>query len=143
MSPTPEAREGDVNLSPIRAAWRASLSEATRAALDEDERYFLHQSLSTPCLDEIVAAEGATLIDIERRRKILDFHGNSVHQLGYGHPRVVAAVKARARHAALLPAPLHQRLRHRPRPPARRDHAGALCESRCSRPAARPRSAWR
>lgn len=92
MSQAPEAREGDVNLSPNRAAWRASLNEATRAALDEDERYFLHQSLSTPCLDEIVGAEGATLIDREGRR-ILDFHGNSVHQVGYGHPRVVAAVK--------------------------------------------------
>ena len=41
----------------------------------------------------IVAAEGATLIDLEGRR-ILDFHGNSVHQLGHGHPKVVAAVKA-------------------------------------------------
>ena len=92
MPNAPEAREGDVNLSPNRAAWRASLGEATRAALDEDERWFLHQSLSTPCLDEIVAAEGATLIDHEGRR-ILDFHGNSVHQVGYGHPRVVAAVK--------------------------------------------------
>ena len=57
MPNAPEAREGDVNLSPNRAAWRASLGEATRAALDEDERWFLHQSLSTPCLDEIVAAE--------------------------------------------------------------------------------------
>ena len=43
--------EGDVNLSPARAEWRASLSDAARAALDEDERYFLRQSLSTPCLD--------------------------------------------------------------------------------------------
>ena len=53
--------EGDVNLSPARAAWRASLSERARSALDEDERYFLRQSLSTPCLAEIVRAEGAVL----------------------------------------------------------------------------------
>ena len=33
------------------------------------------------------------LIDVEGRR-ILDFHGNSVHQLGHGHPKVVAAIKA-------------------------------------------------
>jgi 4-aminobutyrate aminotransferase len=26
-------------------------------------------------------------------RRIMDFHGNSVHQLGHGHPRVVEAVK--------------------------------------------------
>ena len=89
----PTVSEGDSNLSPLRAAWRASLSTETRDLLDADERYFLHQSLSTPCLDVIERAEGAFLIDIEGRR-ILDFHGNSVHQLGHGHPRVVAAIKA-------------------------------------------------
>ena len=92
MTDTTDRSEGDVNLSVERAAWRAKLSDETRAWLDEDERYFLHQALSTPCLDAIVAAEGAYLIDVEGRR-ILDFHGNSVHQLGYGHPKVVEAVK--------------------------------------------------
>src|SRR5271163_4452604 len=84
--------EGDVNISPSRAAWRESSSERARDALDEDERYFLRQSLSTPCLTAIVRAEGAVLTDVEGRR-ILDFHGNSVHQLGHGHPKVVAAIK--------------------------------------------------
>src|SRR5271169_839623 len=84
--------EGDVNVSPARAAWRASLSERAHGALDEDERYFLRQSLSTPCLTEIVRAEGAWLTDVDGKR-ILDFHGNSVHQLGHGHPRVVAAIR--------------------------------------------------
>src|SRR5277367_4415356 len=84
--------EGDVNISPSRAAWRESLSERARDALDEDERYFLRQSLSTPCLTQIVRAEGAALIDIDGRR-IFDFHGNSVHQLGHGHPKVVAAIR--------------------------------------------------
>jgi len=93
MSAAPDASEGDVNSSPLRARWRAGLSAATRALLDEDERHFLHQSLSTPCLDVIERAEGATLIDVDGRR-ILDFHGNSVHQLGHGHPAVVAAIKA-------------------------------------------------
>jgi 4-aminobutyrate aminotransferase len=68
------------------------LSARARAALDEDERYFLRQSLSTPCLTEIVAAEGAWLTDVDGRR-ILDFHGNSVHQLGHGHPKVVEAIR--------------------------------------------------
>jgi 4-aminobutyrate aminotransferase len=27
-------------------------------------------------------------------RQIMDFHGNSAHQVGYGHPRVIAAIKA-------------------------------------------------
>ena len=85
--------EGDVNGSPLRAAWRAGLDDATRDLLDADADTFLHQSLSTPCLDVIARAEGSWLIDLQGRR-ILDFHGNSVHQLGHGHPRVVAAVKA-------------------------------------------------
>jgi 4-aminobutyrate aminotransferase len=89
----PAASEGDINRSPLRAAWRRNLSEETRRLLDEDERYFIHQSLSTPCLDVIERAEGALLIDVEGRT-ILDFHGNSVHQLGHGHPKVVAAIKA-------------------------------------------------
>ncbi|MGI3903645.1 MAG: (R)-1-hydroxy-2-aminoethylphosphonate ammonia-lyase [Janthinobacterium lividum] len=86
------ASEGDTNRSPLRAAWRAGLDDETQALLDADERHFLRQSLSTPCLDVIERAEGPWLIDVEGRR-ILDFHGNSVHQLGHGHPRVVAAIK--------------------------------------------------
>ena len=89
----PAPSEGDVNRSPLRAAWRLGLSQETRDLLDADERHFLHQSLSTPCLDVIERAEGAWLTDVDGRR-ILDFHGNSVHQLGHGHPRVVAAIKA-------------------------------------------------
>jgi 4-aminobutyrate aminotransferase len=92
MSDEITATEGDVNRSPQRAAWRSSLDAETRGLLDEDERYFLHQSLSTPCLDVIERAEGAVLYDIEGR-EILDFHGNSVHQLGYGHPKVTAAIR--------------------------------------------------
>jgi 4-aminobutyrate aminotransferase len=89
----PPPSEGDVNRSPLRATWRAALGAETRRLLDDDERYFLHQSLSTPCLDVIERAEGASLFDVEGR-EILDFHGNSAHQLGHGHPKVVAAIKA-------------------------------------------------
>jgi 4-aminobutyrate aminotransferase len=85
--------EGDVNTSPLRGGWRAKLSRETRDLLDQDERFFIHQALSTPCLDVIERAEGSVLIDVEGR-EILDFHGNSVHQLGHGHPKVIAAVKA-------------------------------------------------
>jgi 4-aminobutyrate aminotransferase len=85
--------EGDVNSSLGRAAWVAGLGTTARARLDEDERYFLRQSLSTPCWDVLERARGATLVDVEGR-EILDFHGNSAHHVGYGHPRVVEAVKA-------------------------------------------------
>jgi 4-aminobutyrate aminotransferase len=85
--------EGDLNLSPHRAAWQeASLAESTRSLLAEDARWFLHQSLSTPCLNVLRGARGAWLEDVQGRR-ILDFHGNNVHQVGFGHPRVIAAIK--------------------------------------------------
>ncbi|MGH8802538.1 MAG: aminotransferase class III-fold pyridoxal phosphate-dependent enzyme, partial [Casimicrobiaceae bacterium] len=85
--------EGDVNLSARRRRWEAErLAPATRALLAEDAHYFLHQSLSTPCFNALESASGIWLQDVEGRR-YMDFHGNSVHQIGYGHPRVVAAVK--------------------------------------------------
>jgi len=87
------AAEGDVNLSPLRREWDATqVGPATRALLADDAQYFLHQSMSTPCFDALVGAEGIYLIDTEGRR-LMDFHGNSVHQVGYGHPRVIDAVK--------------------------------------------------
>jgi 4-aminobutyrate aminotransferase len=93
VKPAPEPSEGDINLSPRRLAWaKQHLDEATSAMLAEDASYFLHQSLSTPCLNAIQASEGIYLEDLQGR-KIMDFHGNSVHQVGHGHPRVIAAIK--------------------------------------------------
>jgi 4-aminobutyrate aminotransferase len=86
------ASEGDVNQSPLRKEWIAALDGGTRSMLDRDADVFLHQALSTPCLDAIASASGAWLITVSGRR-LLDFHGNSVHQLGHGHPAVVAAIK--------------------------------------------------
>jgi 4-aminobutyrate aminotransferase len=87
------AAEGDVNRSPRRREWeRAHVGATTRALLDRDARAFLHQSLSTPCFDALDEAQGIWLTDVEGRR-FMDFHGNNVHQVGYRHPRVVAAVK--------------------------------------------------
>jgi 4-aminobutyrate aminotransferase len=92
--------EGDINLSDARAAWQRDYIDAeTRALLDEDSRWFLHQALSTPCLNVVERSEGIYLIDSAGRR-IMDFHGNTVHQVGYGHPRVVEAV---TRQLATLP----------------------------------------
>ncbi len=84
--------EGDINLGEGRARWWAGQSEDVQAGLAEDSRYFLHQALSTPCLDLLEHAQGSWLTSISGAR-YLDFHGNSVHQLGHGHPRVVAAVQ--------------------------------------------------
>lgn len=83
--------EGDGNLGPLRVAWRAARGPAARALLEADERVFVRQVLSTPCLEAVVRAEGPWLVTADGAR-ILDFHGNSVHQLGHGHPAVVEAV---------------------------------------------------
>lgn len=84
--------EGDSNLSPWRGQWQSeNLSPTTHHLLNRDAQAFLHQALSTPCLNALVAAQGAWIEDTDGRR-YLDFHGNSVHQIGYRHPDVVQAV---------------------------------------------------
>ena len=85
--------EGDINISPQREAWQKNhLDTKSRALLDEDARYFLKQSLSTPCLNTMHACQGIYIEDLQGRR-YMDFHGNNVHQVGFGNPEVIAAVK--------------------------------------------------
>jgi len=89
----PHKSEGDVNISPNRTAWQtANLDDDTRALLEEDARYFLSQSLSSPCLNAIRACDGIYIEDLQGRR-YMDFHGNNVHQVGFANPFVVAAIK--------------------------------------------------
>ena len=84
--------EGDTNLTGRRARWQAgALDEPTRGLLARDARAFLHQSVSTPCLNAIAKAEGIWIEDTAGRR-YMDFHGNNVHHIGYGHPRLKRAV---------------------------------------------------
>jgi 4-aminobutyrate aminotransferase len=91
---TPAAGEGDVNHSPRRRAWAArNIAGASRALIERDTRAFLHQSVSTPCLNAIRRAEGIWIEDVAGRR-YMDFHGNNVHHIGYGHPRLKAAIAA-------------------------------------------------
>jgi len=92
-SQTTDVTEGDVNLTDSRSSWMAEhLDRETREWLERDARVFLHQSLSTPCLNVLASCRNSTLEDLQGRR-FLDFHGNSVHQVGFGNPRVVEAVK--------------------------------------------------
>ena len=84
--------EGDVNLSTARESWQdGHLDEKTRTLLAEDARYFLHQSLSSPCLNALSGCNGSFLMDAQGRH-YLDFHGNNVHQVGFGHPKVKEAI---------------------------------------------------
>jgi 4-aminobutyrate aminotransferase len=90
----PSQSEGDVNSSPRRKAWQASALDArSRTLLVRDSAAFLHQSVSTPCLNGIAKAQGIWIEDTAGRR-YMDFHGNNVHHVGYAHPRVIAAIKA-------------------------------------------------
>ncbi len=85
--------EGDSNLSPYRRAWAERTNDpAARRLLEQDQRFFLRQSLSTPCLSAVRKVQGIWIEDTAGRR-YMDFHGNNVHHIGYGHPRLVQAVK--------------------------------------------------
>ena len=85
--------EGESNKSAARSDWSLRENDAeTSALLERDASAFLHQSLSSPCASTIVKAEGIWIQDTSGRR-YMDFHGNSVHHVGYGHPHVVSAIK--------------------------------------------------
>lgn len=99
----PDRSEGDINLSTQRNQWRKRfLDPETRDLLEKDERYFLHQALSTPCLTVLERCEGSRIHDLNGNG-YLDFHGNSCHQVGYGHPEVVAAVIGELRRLPFSP----------------------------------------
>lgn len=84
--------ESDTNLTSLRAAWQMrALDDRTRSILAADQRHFLKQSVSTPCLNAIAKADGIWIEDTSGRR-YMDFHGNNVHHIGYGHPRLKAAI---------------------------------------------------
>lgn len=92
MDHGPSESESDTNLTGRRAEWQdRTLDEATRALLARDQAGFLRQSVSTPCLNVIAKAEGIWIEDIGGRR-YMDFHGNNVHHIGYGHPRLRRAI---------------------------------------------------
>ncbi|UCE50117.1 MAG: aspartate aminotransferase family protein [Phycisphaerales bacterium] len=85
--------EGDLNIAPRREAWlKEHIDAETQRWLDLDARYFLHQSLSSPCLNVLTGCRGINLEDL-RGRSFMDFHGNNVHQVGFANRRVIDAVR--------------------------------------------------
>ncbi|SDW44122.1 aspartate aminotransferase family protein [Paenibacillus sp. CF384] len=95
--------EGDINLTSERKLWQEThLSQETMDVLQEDSEYFIHQSMSTPCLNVVTDADGIYLIDMDGR-KYMDFHGNSVHQVGYKNRYVIDAVKNQLDDLPFLP----------------------------------------
>ncbi len=88
----PAPSEGESNRSNKRVNWEANTHNTeTRKILAEDANYFLSQSVSSPCLSVVVKAEGAYIEDTNGHR-YLDFHGNNVHHIGYGHPKLKKAI---------------------------------------------------
>lgn len=83
--------EGDSNLSDMRSLWGDTVSAEAQHLLSEDAHWFFRQALSTPCLQGVSSAQGLYLTDSDGHR-LMDFHGNNVHQIGYGHPRVLDVV---------------------------------------------------
>ena len=88
---SPDCSEGESNLSPRRRDWNERLGARTREAIARDAAAFVHQSVSSPCMSAISKAKGIWIEDMDGRR-YMDFHGNNVHHIGYGHPKLKAAI---------------------------------------------------
>jgi 4-aminobutyrate aminotransferase len=91
--PRIEREQGDVNTTANRRKyWERNLSGEARKWFDRDNKYFLHQSLSTPVLNVLASARGIYIEDLDGK-KYIDMHGNGVHNAGFNNPTVIEAVK--------------------------------------------------
>jgi 4-aminobutyrate aminotransferase len=97
------AIEGDINTSEERRKWNDQIDDfLTRELLNDDARYFLHQSMSTPCLDAIDSCAGSRIKTVSGKY-LLDFHGNNVHQVGYGNRHVIKQIIRQLNHLSFSP----------------------------------------
>ena len=86
--------EGDVNLSEERLQWQKEqiTDKNTQDLLKKDASLFLHQAMSTPCLDVLDSCLDSEIKNLTGK-KYLDFHGNNVHQVGFSNPFVIDEIK--------------------------------------------------
>lgn len=91
MSKQISLEQGDINQSPLRAAYHHQLTDATKALIEEDAKYFLHQALSTPVMNALSKTEGPFIYDMEGKA-YLDLHGNGVHNAGFSNPYVTQKI---------------------------------------------------
>ena len=91
MSKQISLEQGDINQSPLRAAYHYQLTDATKALIEEDAKYFLHQALSTPVMNALSKTEGPFIYDMEGKA-YLDLHGNGVHNAGFSNPYVIQKI---------------------------------------------------
>lgn len=92
METSSSITEGDINISAERLKWNREITDqSTLRILEDDARYFLHQSMSSPCLEVLESCKGSEIKTLSGKH-ILDFHGNNVHQLGYGNEVVIGQI---------------------------------------------------
>jgi len=86
--------EGDVNISEERIKWQEknNSSSEIRNLLRKDSELFLHQAMSTPCLDVLQKCDAATIENLDGKQ-YLDFHGNNVHQIGFSNSYLTDKIK--------------------------------------------------
>jgi len=99
--------EGDINLGDHRTTWQAQhIDAATSELMDDDTRWFLHQSMSTPCLNAL-EGEQETRLTYTAGRRILGFMATDCTRLVTA-TRPCWAQCARLSTPCRLAAPLHQ-----------------------------------
>ncbi|UCE53189.1 MAG: hypothetical protein JSV31_28690, partial [Desulfobacterales bacterium] len=66
-----QREQGDVNTTANRKKyWERNLSGQAKRWFDEDAKYFLHQSLSTPVLNVLSRTDGIYIEDLEGKQYI-------------------------------------------------------------------------
>ena len=79
-----EREQGDVNTTENRwKYWERNLSEHAKKWFDEDAKYFLHQSLSTPVLNVLTRARGIYIEDINGK-KYIDIIAEAIGEVEQG-----------------------------------------------------------
>ena len=79
-----EREQGDVNTTENRRKyWERNLSEHAKKWFDEDAKYFLHQSLSTPVLNVLTRARGIYIEDINGK-KYIDIIAEAIGEVEQG-----------------------------------------------------------
>ncbi len=87
------SEQGDVNTTRNRQKyWERNLSETAGSICTRDNKYFLHQNLSTPVMNVLSKAHGIYIEDIDGN-KYMDMHGNGVHNAGFNNPEIIQAIK--------------------------------------------------
>ncbi len=88
------SEQGDVNTGINREKyWERNLSPKARSICEKDNRYFLHQNLSTPVMNVLSKTHGIFIEDINGKT-YMDMHGNGVHNAGFNNPEIIRAVKS-------------------------------------------------